>query len=50
MITGISFGFAKYYDTPIVLDRAICAWDSAALVFSAVYLGLKATIFWRLTK
>jgi hypothetical protein len=43
-IIGISFGFAKYYGIPVVLDRSICAWDSAILVFSAVFLGLKATI------
>jgi hypothetical protein len=42
-IIGISFGFAKYYGLPIILDRSICAWDSAILVFSATYLGLKAT-------
>ena len=42
-IIGISFGFAKYYGVPVLLDRNICAWDSALLVFSATYLGLKAT-------
>ena len=42
-IIGISFGFAKYYGVPVLLDRDICAWDSAILVFSATYLGLKAT-------
>jgi len=41
-IIGISFGFAKYYGIPIILDKSICAWDSAVLVFSATYLGLKA--------
>ena len=41
-IVGISFGFAKYYGLVVVLDRSICAWDSAILVFSATYLGLKA--------
>lgn len=40
-IIGISFGFAKYYGVPVILDRSICAWDSAILVFSATYLGLK---------
>jgi hypothetical protein len=43
-IIGISFGFAKYYGFLVVLDRSICAWDSAILVFSATYLGLKATL------
>lgn len=42
-IIGISFGFARYYGFLVVLDRSICAWDSAILVFSATYLGLKAT-------
>ena len=42
-IIGLSFGFAKYYGVPVILDRSICAWDSAILVFSATYLGLKAT-------
>jgi hypothetical protein len=42
-IIGISFGFAKYYGFSIILDRSIDAWDSAILVFSATYLGLKAT-------
>jgi hypothetical protein len=43
-IIGISLGFAKYYGIPVILDRSICAWDSAILVFSAVYLGLKASL------
>ena len=43
-IIGISLGFAKYYGIPVILNRSICAWDSAILVFSATYLGLKATL------
>jgi len=43
-IIGISFGFARYYGFLVVFDRSICAWDSAILVFSATYLGLKATL------
>jgi len=43
-IIGIAFGFAKFYGVPVILDRSICAWDSAILVFSATYLGLKATL------
>ena len=43
-IIGISLGFARYYGLLVVLDRSICAWDSAILVFSATYLGLKATL------
>jgi hypothetical protein len=43
-IIGLAFGFAKYYGVPVILDRSICAWDSAILVFSATYLGLKATL------
>jgi len=42
-IIGLAFGFAKYYGIPVILDRSICAWDSAVLAFSATYLGLKAT-------
>jgi hypothetical protein len=42
---GISFGFAKYYGIPVILDRGICAWDSAILVFSATYLGLRAMVW-----
>jgi hypothetical protein len=49
-IVFISLGFAKYYGVSVVLDRGIDAWDSAALVFSAVYLGLKATVYGRITK
>jgi hypothetical protein len=37
-IIGLAFGFAKYYGVPVILDRSICAWDSAT------YLGLKATL------
>jgi hypothetical protein len=43
-IIGISLGFARYYGFLVVLDRSICAWDSAILVFSATYLGLMATL------
>jgi len=42
-IIGISLGFARYYGIPVILNRNIDAWDSAILVFSATYLGLKAT-------
>jgi hypothetical protein len=41
-IIGLAFGFAKYYGISVILDRGICAWDSAVLVFSGTYLGLKA--------
>jgi hypothetical protein len=47
-IYSISLGFAKYYGVPVVLDKGICAWDSAVLVFSAVYLGFKAQIYRRI--
>jgi hypothetical protein len=49
-IIFISLGFAKYYGVPVVLDKGICAWDSAVLVFSAVYLGFKATVYGRIIK
>jgi hypothetical protein len=43
-IIAISLGFARYYGVPVILNRSIDAWDSAILVFSATYLGLKAML------
>ena len=61
IIVGCAFGFSKYYGATTltvgteshidtlqvgyILDRDICAWDSAGLVFAGVYLGLRCLWF-----
>jgi hypothetical protein len=49
-IVFVSLGFAKFYDLSVTLDKSVDAWDSAVLVFSAVYLGFKATVYGRIIK
>ena len=43
-IIGISFGFAKYYDVLVILNKSINVFDSMILTFSATYLGLRTII------